>query len=152
MHSNTFAAIALLSQQQQRLNLQLKPARGACTAQCNLWLILSSRLLSPVSTRYCLRDTKAEIAWSSQSPSSCWQSVYYSWCESRCGGSYKPWRKQDLQIKLLQSIEASVLILQRAAGCVAKEVPSPDQDWKGKQNLSLRNHTMCLGQPAVQYT
>lgn len=28
---------------------------------------------------------------------------------------------------------------------------SPDHDWKGKQNLSLKNHMMCLGQPAVQY-
>lgn len=66
-----------------------------------------------------MRDIKAETIWSLQSPSSCWQSVYYSWCESRCRTSYKEGRTEDLQIKLLYSIDASVFILQRAA--VAEE-------------------------------
>lgn len=51
--SPTLLLLAMLSQQQQcmcSLNLQLKPARRAGTTQCNLWLILSPRLLSPVST------------------------------------------------------------------------------------------------------
>lgn len=52
--SPTLLLRAVLSQQQKRrpcsLNLQLKPAREACTSQCNLWLIMSPRLLSPVST------------------------------------------------------------------------------------------------------
>ena len=33
---------------------------------------------------------------------------------------------------------------------VEHEALSPGHDWKGKQNLSLRNYMMCLGQSTVQ--